>query len=130
MKTQDENEKMLTAGWSRRNPYRVPEGYFDEFTAKMEAKLDQTERIPCEAPKKQAAWWSYAKPVLYVAAMIAVIYGCTYFIVQPRLEESAMQSQLAQAEAMVNDEEFTLLADDWDEDDVYELYDELYCYNN
>ncbi|MBP5317866.1 MAG: hypothetical protein J6Y77_00450 [Paludibacteraceae bacterium] len=129
MKTQDENEKMLTEGWSRRTPYKVPEGYFEDFTAKMEAKLDEVQQIPYKAPSKPAVWWSYVKPVLYVAAMVAVIYGATYLIVQPRLDESARQAQLAQVEEMINDEEFVLLADDWDEDDVYELYDEMFCYN-
>ncbi|MBO4371167.1 MAG: hypothetical protein J5808_07420 [Paludibacteraceae bacterium] len=129
MKTQDQQDEMITQTWSKRTPFKVPEGYFEDFTAKMEAKLDQVEQIPYKEPSKPVLWWNYVKPVMYVAAMIAVIYGCTYFIVQPRMEQAAHEAQLAQTKEMLENDEFIMLAEDWDEDDVYEYYDELYCYN-
>ncbi len=53
------------------NPFRVPEGYFDNFAEKMMSELpDRT--FEFDTPKK-VSLWDKAKPVVYLAAMFGGI---------------------------------------------------------
>ena len=63
-------EDYLLSKCGRENPFKVPEGYFDQFTDDLMAKLPER-TFDEEAPRK-VTLWDKVKPVVYLAAMFAV----------------------------------------------------------
>jgi hypothetical protein len=53
----------------KENPFKVPEGYFDNFTARI---MNQLPEKATEEPKV-ISFWERAKPWMYMAAMFAGI---------------------------------------------------------
>ena len=66
-----EEEKHLRETVGTRNAFRVPEGYFEQFTAQVMEKL----------PEQQKARTTMLRPWLYAAAcsVVAVLMGVTYY---------------------------------------------------
>ena len=66
-----EEEKHLRETVGTRNAFRVPEGYFEQFTAQMMEQL----------PEQQKARTTMLRPWLYAAActVVAVLMGVTYY---------------------------------------------------
>lgn len=66
-----EEEKHLRETVGTRNAFRVPEGYFEQFTAQVMEQL----------PEQQKARTTMLRPWLYVAActVVAVLMGVTYY---------------------------------------------------
>ena len=66
-----EEEKHLRETVGTRNVFRVPEGYFEQFTAQVMEQL----------PEKQKARTTMLRPWLYAAActVVAVLMGVTYY---------------------------------------------------
>ena len=55
-----EEEKYIEEKVGKRNPFRVPEGYFDNLTAQI------MESLPEQKPKAKTVW--LRKPMYYAAA--------------------------------------------------------------
>ena len=66
-----EEEKHLRETVGQRNAFRVPEGYFEQFTAQVMEKL----------PEQQKARTTMLRPWLYAAAcsVVAMLMGVTYY---------------------------------------------------
>ena len=66
-----EEEKHLRETVGTRNAFRVPEGYFEQFTAQVMEQL----------PEQQKARPTMLRPWLYAAAcsVVAVLMGVTYY---------------------------------------------------
>ena len=66
-----EEEKHLRETVGTRNAFRVPEGYFEQFTAQVMEQL----------PEQQKARTTMLRPWLYAAActVVAVLMGFTYY---------------------------------------------------
>ncbi|HOH95815.1 MAG TPA: hypothetical protein PK638_01310 [Candidatus Enterocola sp.] len=108
----------------KENHFRVPENYFEDFSAKMEKRLDETSVQNTQAkdqPKVtlQSNIWIRIRPILYVAAMIIFLYGITYVVIQPKVKESQMQEMQASTEEMDDLQQY--LYDDLDTEDMYEM---------
>ncbi len=86
-------DDILKKNKAKEEPYKVPEGYFEDFQARLNAKIDAI-----EAKNKKSTLWIKIKPLLYVAASIIALYGITYVVVQPKIN-SEVEAQLAEAEA-------------------------------
>ena len=61
------------------NPYKVPEGYFDNFTERMMAALPEVEETPAVQHRQKAGlrtWMLRLSPVIGAAAILvcAVVY--------------------------------------------------------
>lgn len=53
----------------------VPEGYFDQFAARMEAALPSRRQIEMHSePQKPRSFWQAVRPYVYMAAMFAGIW--------------------------------------------------------
>ena len=65
----DENELMAQCGKER--PFKVPEGYFEQFHEQLMSNLPDT--TPTPAPATQVSLMMRIKPLLYMAAMFAGI---------------------------------------------------------
>lgn len=108
----------------KENHFRVPENYFEDFSAKMEKRLDETSVQNTQAkdqPKVtlQSNIWIRIRPILYVAAMIIFLYGITYVIIQPKVKEAQMQEMQASTEEMDDLQQY--LYDDLEAEDMYEM---------
>ncbi len=51
------------------NPFRVPEGYFENFTSEIMNRLPEKEKLAFE--KQEPTMWERIKPWAYMAAMFA-----------------------------------------------------------
>ena len=69
MMIEEEKHRRETVG--TRNAFRVPEGYFEQFTAQVMEQL----------PEQQKARTTMLRPWLYAAActVVAVLMGVTYY---------------------------------------------------
>ena len=65
----DDNELMARCGKER--PFKVPEGYFEQFHEQLMSNLPDT--TPAPAPVTQVSLMMRIKPLLYMAAMFAGI---------------------------------------------------------
>lgn len=96
MKTIDD---ILKENKAKQEPYKVPDGYFEDFTARLNAKIDAIEADkvsqieedkPAPITQRQKVWLTL-KPLLYVAAAITVLYAATYIIVQPKVQRTVTE---------------------------------------
>lgn len=60
----------------KENPFRVPENYFEDFSARLQMKLE-SEKM--EAPKKQNKVIQILKPALTMAAGFALLFTLAYW---------------------------------------------------
>ena len=101
----------------KKNPFKVPEGYFENLTGQIMAQL--SERVDV-APKKTISLWGRMQPWVYAAAMIAgVALVVKLFISSPEVPESSFNLT-----SSVDIEEFLQYYED---DLTYNVYhDEFY----
>ena len=110
-------EKYIEEQVGKRNPFLVPEGYFDQLPDQI------MKALPERKPKAKSVWM---RPVLYVAASIAALLICTgvYLSVsdEPK-HEAVLVTQPQQQQAY---DEFDEAADYMmlDNHDIYALLSE------
>lgn len=108
-------EKYLNERMSKQNPFRVPEGYFDDFATQVMAKLPERESQPVVAKRV-----SFLRPWMAVAAslVVAIFSVAVYFT-----HVGGQQEQPQQASATVSDAYMDAAAD-------YAMIDnaEIYAY--
>ena len=74
-----EEEKHLREIVGQRNPFRVPDGYFEQLTAQVMQQL----------PEQQKARTTMLRPWLYAAACMvaAMLMGVTYYLHQDSADD-------------------------------------------
>ena len=91
-----------------KNPFRVPEGYFDNFTAEMMQMLPEQ-----EAPKKSLI--VRLRPLLYAAACLLVaIFTVAVYFSEPDASRQSVASVAEPADTYVDDAADYLMADNMD----------------
>ena len=116
------------------NPFKVPEGYFEDFTrnmmaqlpAKEDAKNDEVQTEPRITP------WQRIKPLLYMAAMFIGMIVCVRAVLGEHSNNTADQTginfaaleYLLNEEGQLSDEELATLVD-YTMMDNYTLYQYL-----
>ena len=91
-----EKKRQWTEVERHENPYKVPEGYFDNFAERMMASLPETGEAPVAQRKPKAGmrkWMLRLSPVVGAAAMLvcAVVY-------QHSFAPSAYQGNMAKSQ--------------------------------
>ena len=76
MNMEKENNILRKAG--TRNPFKVPEGYFEGFTQELMDRLPEKEMIP---EMQEPTLWQRVKPWIYMTAMFCGIISKICFIV-------------------------------------------------
>ena len=118
----------------KKNPYKVPENYFEDFANNMDKFLDSmplpegmTETPAVEAPvveaKPAGKSFSFAdrlKPLMRVAAVVAILSGTSYLAVQPIIEQ-AKNEQMMMAEIEFTEDDYQYLLDEYEAEDMYYL---------
>lgn len=128
-------EDILAKNKAKKEPFKVPEGYFEDFEARLNARIDALEAeggkgVKMEAPaaepssdSKKNGIWLTLKPLLYVAACIIALYAATYIIVQPKVRQAAIQEAKATEQDSINkmareyEDFYQYFVEDLDDDD-------------
>ena len=112
-------EEKILQKIGKKNPFTVPENYFENFTQELMDKLPAKEAVlQTEAP----TLWQRVKPWLYMAAMFCgIMLSVRIFVGEPQKEEFPIS--LAEA-AMLPTEEWETLVRRTSVDD-YDLYELL-----
>ena len=119
-------EDILAKNKAKKEPFKVPEGYFEDFEARLNARIDALEAESGKGvkmePEKHGIWLTL-KPLLYVAACIVALYAATYIIVQPKVRQAAIQEANAAEQDSINkmareyEDFYQYFVEDLDDDD-------------
>ena len=114
-----EEEKNILKKVGTRNPFTVPEGYFENFTQELMSKLPEKESY---LPESEPTLWQRVKPWIYMTAMfVGIMLSVRIFIGEPQKDEFP----ITQAEAdFLTDEEWEIIASRTMIND-YDLYEFL-----
>lgn len=121
----EEQNKIIGQFDKKKNPFKVPDNYFDDFSAQLEKKLATTPVASAPVIKK-SLFKAHIQPLLYVAAVVTLLTGISYVAVQPMLNDinnEIMMASNAEENAypeLSEDDYYDLLAE-YDSDEIYEL---------
>ena len=73
MKKQDENIENLFGNVGNKQPFRVPENYFETFADRIKARIEEE-----ELPVRKKTLYFYLKPAMSMAASIALVMLLVY----------------------------------------------------
>lgn len=121
----EEQNKIIGQFDKKKNPFKVPDNYFDDFSAQLEKKLATTPVAPAPVIKK-SLFKAHIQPLLYVAAVVTLLTGISYVAVQPMLNyinnEIMMASNVEEnAYPELSEDDYYDLLAEYDSDEIYEL---------
>lgn len=131
-------EKNILEKIGNKNPYKVPENYFEDFANNMDKLLDTmplpdgmvAEEAPVAAEVKPTvetqvkpagksiSLGDRLKPLMRVAAVVAILSGTSYLAVQPIIEQ-AKNEQMMMAEIEFTEDDYQYLLDEYEAEDMY-----------
>jgi len=100
----------------KENPFRVPENYFDDFSARLQVKLEAEENA---VPVKKNNIIRYLKPALGLAAGFALVFSLAYWPLKTLTPDRTVENNVQ--EMNVNDMLFASAVEGIDESSFYEL---------
>lgn len=104
----------------RKSGYKVPEGYFEQFSERMAEKLPEREILAPEEP----TFLQRIKPYIYMAAMFAGIGLMVRVFVGPQVERvDALTASVEAEEEMIEDYMISSIDD-------YTIFETLYADND
>lgn len=112
MKEEDKLQKIEKT----ENPFRVPEGYFENFTSEVMNRLPEKEKLA--AMRKESTKWEKVRPWLYMAAMFI---GAAFIIRIASNNHTPPANRVAVEETEVEMEYINMAVDNSMLDD-YSLY--------
>lgn len=121
----EEQNKIIGQFDKKKNPFKVPDNYFDDFSAQLEKKLEKIEVAPAPVIKK-SFFAAHIQPLLYIAAVVTLLTGISYVAVQPMLQnindemKMAKNQESAAFPELSEDDYYDLMAE-YDSDEMYEL---------
>lgn len=113
------DEKELMARCGKKHPFKVPEGYFEQFHKQLMNSLPEPEALDT-APAPPISFMVRIKPWLYMAAM----FVGTIFVVQSLM--FVQETRFPTEETALNEE---IYADEADEFMSTSLYNEYTLYS-
>lgn len=103
-----------------KNPFRVPDRYFEDFTQELMSKLPEKEPMPA---MPEPTLWQRVKPWIYMTAMFCgIMLSVRIFVGEPKTEEFPSISQTEMEE--LPDEDWKIIINRIMMDD-YTLYQYL-----
>lgn len=100
----------------KENPFRVPENYFDDFSARLQAKLDAEQNA---VPVKKNNIIRYLKPAIGLAAGFALVFSLAYWPLKTLTPNQTAETNIQ--EISVNDMLFASAVEGIDVNSFYEL---------
>lgn len=113
-----EEEKNILRKVGTKNPFQVPEGYFESFTQELMSKLPEKNSYLHES---EPTIWQRVKPWIYMAAMFCgIMLSVRIFVGVPKTEELPIITMTEMG--TIADEEWEIICRNSIIDD-YELYE-------
>ena len=107
-----------------KNPFSVPDHYFEDFTQELMNKLPEKEPM---LPVAEPTLWQRVKPWVYMAAMFCgIMLSVRIFVGEPQKDEFPISQ--AEAEALLDEDWENLMRRTFRDD--YETYQFLTDANN
>ncbi|MFW6309633.1 MAG: hypothetical protein ACOC1D_00905 [Prolixibacteraceae bacterium] len=103
----------------KENPFRVPDNYFDDFSARLQTKV-AAEKQPL--PEKAGIITRFLKPALGLAASIAVVFVLVYWPLNEFLDTQIAENRMEQITD--NEDEYLSLVESIDEESFYTLLEQ------
>ncbi len=103
----------------KENPFKVPENYFEDFSARLQMKLE-SEKM--EAPKKQSKVIQILKPALTMAAGFALLFTLAYWPL--KLITPGQQANNTNIEIDINEMLYANMVEGIDQNSFFALLDE------
>ncbi|HCE58235.1 MAG TPA: hypothetical protein DER09_10510 [Prolixibacteraceae bacterium] len=100
----------------KENPFRVPENYFDDFSARLQVKLDAEQNA---VPVKKNNIIRYLKPAIGLAAGFALVFSLAYWPLKTLTPNQTAESDVQ--EISVSDMLFASAVEGIDVNSFYEL---------
>ena len=118
-----EEQSKIIEQIGKKNPFKVPENYFDNFSAQLEQQIKQVQVAPAPAPAiKKSFFKAHIQPLLYVAAVVTLLTGISYVAVQPMLTDLNNEMMMANnMEIELSEDDYYDLLAEYDSDEIYEL---------
>lgn len=115
-------EDFLKQKFGKKNPFAVPDNYFEELTDKVMSQLPDP---PAEKLQLEPSRWQKLKPWVYMAAMFvgaALIIKVVSFSMQKNEVHQLMHDDAAQCQYIENLVDEAMLSDY----ELYELSEDMY----
>ena len=104
-----EEEKYIEQKVGKRNPFRVPEGYFENFNVQMMQQISE-QKSPELKPMAKTVWMR--KPMYYAAACVcALLISATAWLLMSNPDTNVSTPVQLASQQEVQDEEFDEAAD-------------------
>ena len=118
-----EEQSKIIEQIGKKNPFKVPENYFDNFSAQLEQQIKQVQVAPAPAPAiKKSFFKAHIQPLLYVAAVVTLLTGISYVAVQPMLTDLNNEMMMANnMDIELSEDDYYDLLAEYDSDEIYEL---------
>ncbi len=98
------------------NPFRVPEGYFDDFAARLQSKIEAEQSF---VPSKKSTIIRYLKPAIGLAAGFALIFSLAYWPLKSLTPKQVVKNNTIELD--INDLLFASAVEAIDVNSFYEL---------
>ncbi len=105
----------------KENPFRVPENYFDDFSARLQMKIEAEKKV-VQAPKNRII--QFLKPAISLAASFALIFMLVYWPLRTFLPNQVAENNNIEIEITDEDSQFLNFLEGIDENSFYALLDE------
>lgn len=119
-----EEEKYIEQKVGKRNPFRVPEGYFEDFHAQLMQQISEQKR-PEQKPRAKSVWMR--KPMYYAAACACALFiSATAWLLTSKPDTNVSAPTQLASQQDVHEEEFDEAADYMmlDNHEIYALLSE------
>lgn len=103
----------------KENPFKVPDNYFDDFSARLQMKLDAEKE---DVPKQRNKIIQILKPALSIAAGFALLFTLAYWPL--KLITPDQQANNTVIETDLNEILFANMVEGIDQNSFYALLDE------
>ena len=103
----------------KENPFGVPPRYFDNFSARLQIKIE-AEKTILHSPKSRVI--QFLKPVLSLAAGLALVFSLVYFPLKTYKNEQ-LANNTNQSDELI-DEDYISLLEGIDDNSFYALLSE------
>jgi len=102
----------------KERPFRTPDNYFDDFTARLQIKLEAEKKV---VPKQKSVLLRFLKPAIGLAASFALILMLVYWPLK-----TFMPSEVVETEETIDnsDSEFLNIVEDLDESSFFAVLEE------
>lgn len=114
-----EEEKYIEQKVGKRNPFRVPEGYFEDFHAQLMQQISE------QKPRAKSVWMR--KPMYYAAACACALFiSATAWLLTSKPDTNVSAPTQLASQQDVHEEEFDEAADYMmlDNHEIYALLSE------